>query len=111
MNTGRMAAHAPFWNTAEKIVRELVAHQGVVLVGGSEVQKPWLAEVEDSVGIFGPNGEWLFAIAKGGVAPVLYGDLTGDGRVDMYDIAELSCGWQSIYLIDDLVNVVEDWLK
>lgn len=40
------------------------------------------------------------------------GDLINGGQVDMCcDMAELSQGWQSIYTLNDLVNIAEDWFK
>lgn len=38
------------------------------------------------------------------------GDLSGDGKVDMEDMAELSCQWQTVYDMTNLLNVAEDWL-
>ena len=38
------------------------------------------------------------------------GDLTMNGQVDFEDFAELSSGWQTIYDIASLLDVVNDWL-
>ena len=45
------------------------------------------------------------------VAPAYKGDLTIDGRVDMKDFAVLSSGWQTIYDMITLRDVVCDWLS
>ncbi|MBN1807361.1 MAG: hypothetical protein JW837_19095, partial [Sedimentisphaerales bacterium] len=39
------------------------------------------------------------------------GDLSYDGFVDMYDMAELGAGWQSIYNINNLAKLSETWLS
>ena len=38
------------------------------------------------------------------------GDLTWDAKVDMEDIAELSSGWQSDYTMEELLDIVNQWL-
>ncbi|MBN1805522.1 MAG: RICIN domain-containing protein [Sedimentisphaerales bacterium] len=39
------------------------------------------------------------------------GDLSFDGFVDMFDMAELGAGWQSIYDINNLAKLSETWLS
>ncbi|MBN1804199.1 MAG: discoidin domain-containing protein [Sedimentisphaerales bacterium] len=39
------------------------------------------------------------------------GDFSFDGFVDMFDMAELGSGWQSVYDINELAELSEDWLK
>ena len=39
------------------------------------------------------------------------GDLNYDGKVNVIDFSELSKGWQSLYNLDTLHNVEQDWLK
>lgn len=38
------------------------------------------------------------------------GDLTGDGKVDMADMAELGAGWQTSYDMNTLLDVANHWL-
>ena len=43
--------------------------------------------------------------------PTYRGDLTFDDAVDMWDIAELSSGWNGQYGTSELVDLAGDWLK
>ena len=52
------------------------------------------------------NGDHIFAVTA-----KLLGDLTGEGDVNLLDIAELGSGWQTVYTMHDLVNIASDWLK
>jgi len=58
-------------------------------------------------------GSWnrVFQKSVSPVAQALAGDLSGDGKVDMVDMAELSREWQMSYSMDILVKIAEDWLK
>ena len=38
------------------------------------------------------------------------GDLTGDGIVNLVDIAELGAGWQTIYDLNTLLDIAYNWL-
>ena len=76
------------------------------VVGGAAID----VYIDDVAGS-NPDGSQRTAYDGVGVAPVLHGDLTNDGKVDLYDMAELSRGWQTIYFADTLAKLAEDWLK
>ncbi len=44
------------------------------------------------------------------VGTVLYGDLNNDGRVDFKDFAILGQGWLTIYDVDTLADIADNWL-
>ena len=54
-------------------------------------------------------GDRVFIIHLTGTVPE-GGDLTGNGKVDLEDIAMLGEGWQSIFDITTLSNIVLNWL-
>jgi lysophospholipase L1-like esterase len=57
----------------------------------------------------GPAGSNYTGIA---VIPSPYnGDLTFDGKVNLEDIARLSKDWQSVYMMDNLLDIANDWLS
>ena len=39
------------------------------------------------------------------------GDLTFDGKVNLEDIAKLSKDWQPVYMMDNLLDIANDWLS
>jgi hypothetical protein len=44
------------------------------------------------------------------VIPEYDGDLSGDGKVNFVDVAILGQGWQTIYDMDTLADIADDWL-
>ena len=44
------------------------------------------------------------------VGTVLYGDLNNDGRVDFKDFAILGQGWLTVYGVDTLADIADNWL-
>ena len=62
----------------------------------------------DSVLVEGASGSNFTGVA---VVPSPYaGDLTYDGEVNLEDVARLSKGWQSVYIMDNLIDIANDWL-
>ena len=44
------------------------------------------------------------------VGTVLYGDLNNDSRVDFKDFAILGQGWLTVYDVDTLADIADNWL-
>ncbi|MEN8128486.1 MAG: discoidin domain-containing protein [Planctomycetota bacterium] len=61
-------------------------------------------------GASGYTGSWSSLTEFAAVIDIKPGDLTGDGAVDMADIAELGRGWQTDYDLNTLLTVSENWL-
>jgi hypothetical protein len=101
---GQFAESVDILGSEAALYRAYIGRKEVV--GGSVID----VYIDDVVGS-NANGLQRTAYDGIGVASVLHGDLTADGKVDLYDMAELSQGWQSSYSIDDLLNIADDWLK
>ncbi|HOK67777.1 MAG TPA: glycoside hydrolase family 127 protein [Anaerohalosphaeraceae bacterium] len=54
-------------------------------------------------------GDRVFVIHLTGRIPE-NGDLTGNGKVDLEDIAVLAAGWQNLYDLSALAQIVSNWL-
>lgn len=54
-------------------------------------------------------GDRVFIVHLTGIVPD-DGDLTGNGKVDLEDVAVLTGGWQSVYDIATLADLVAHWL-
>lgn len=111
--SSQFAEASGFSNSVETMGNPVLLYRAYIgrktVTAGSAIDV-YLDNYDSAYNSNAPTRTTYDGIGTAKVIPIIPGDIYRDGKVDLYDIAELGQGWLTIYNIETLSDIAENWL-